>query len=104
MSTDTLRQAAAILREHAKAATIAPWEYEGGPDGDGLVWANRLGDPVSGSTEPDDATYIALMDPDVARMTADWLDHEAKWDDMQGQTVGANHPSMILARKIIGGA
>jgi hypothetical protein len=82
VSATKLRQAATILRQRAKSATFSPWEYEGGPDGDGLVWANRLGDPVSGSTEPDDATYIALMDPSLGLLIADCLDAEARMLDM----------------------
>src|SRR5574337_1427575 len=75
MSAELLRQAATILRERAKAATPGPWEAS---LLDGLVWANRLGDPVSGSTLPEDAAYIATVDPDFGKAVADWLDLAAR--------------------------
>lgn len=73
MSAELLRKAATILRERAEAATVAPWEAFA----DGLVWADRLGDPVSGSTLTEDSDYIATMHPGVGLALADWLDVEA---------------------------
>lgn len=73
MSAELLRRTAKKLREHADAASASPWEAH--PDG--LVWAERIGDPVSGSTEVEDANYIALMQPVVALALADWLDAAA---------------------------
>lgn len=43
----------------AKAASPGPWDH----GGDGLVWQPRLGDPVSGSTEPEDAEHITRWNP-----------------------------------------
>lgn len=73
MSAELLRRAAKVLRERADAASAGPWEAH--PDG--LVWAERIGDPVSGSTEVEDAEYIALMHPPVALALADWLESAA---------------------------
>lgn len=70
MSAELLRRAAKTLREHAEAASAGRWEAH--PDG--LVWAERIGDPVSGSTEVEDANYVALMHPPVALALADLLD------------------------------
>lgn len=73
MTADLLRRAAAKLREHASAASASPWVAEA----DGLVWPPRIGDPVSGSTEVEDAEYIARMHPPVALALAELLDHLA---------------------------
>ena len=70
---ETLRAAAALLREIGAEAMDGPWET----GGDGLVWARRMGDPVSGSTEPEDAAWIALVHPGLAEPLADWLDDVA---------------------------
>jgi Family of unknown function (DUF6221) len=43
----------------AKAASPGPWDHHS----DGLVWPPRIGDPVSGSTEVEDAEHIARWDP-----------------------------------------
>ncbi len=78
MSTDLLRRAAAALREHAGyRASSPPWVAH--PDG--LVWGTHVGDPVSASTEPEDAEYIALVHPPVALALAGLLDSEAEaWE------------------------
>lgn len=65
MSTD-IRDQIAVIRAQiaederiAKAASAGPWHY----GSDGLVWAPRSGDPVSGSTEVEDAEHITRWDP-----------------------------------------
>lgn len=70
---DLLREAAELMRQRAQAATVGPWDWAE----DGLVWANRLGDPVSGSTEVEDAEHIASWHPTVALAVAHWLDIQA---------------------------
>ena len=67
---DDLRAAAKLLRERAEAASKGPWVAHT----DGLVWPPRLGDPVSGSTETEDADYIATVHPCVGLAVAAWLD------------------------------
>lgn len=76
---DLLRRAAALMRERAEKATPGTWQA----NPDGLVWANppRLGDPVSGSTEIEDAQHIASWHPAVALAAADWLEAEARIHD-----------------------
>jgi hypothetical protein len=75
---DLIREAARLMRQRAEAATEGPWTAH--PDG--LVWAERLGDPVSGSTEIEDAEHIASWHPSVVLLVADWLDGVA--DDHRG--------------------
>lgn len=72
-SADLLRRAAQKLREAAEKASKGPWDAAD----DGLVWPDRLGDPVSGSTEIEDAAFIALMHPPVALALAELLDRIA---------------------------
>jgi hypothetical protein len=74
---DVIRQAARLVRQRAEAATKGPWTAH--PDG--LVWPERLGDPVSGSTEPEDAEHIASWHPGVALPVAALLNAIA--DDME---------------------
>lgn len=93
MSADLLRRAAAKLREHAKAASLAPWDSAS----DGLVWPDRTGDPVSGSTEVEDADYIALMHPPVALALADWLDSAAR----DAEEIGPDPFALRAARAVL---
>lgn len=108
---ETIREAAALMRQRAVAATDGPWIAAG----DGLVWAERPGDPVSGSTEPEDAEHIAAWHPAVALAIADWLDdaaareeqhwqrsaHYAYADPCEGDEV---YGALIVARAFLGGA
>jgi hypothetical protein len=70
---DLIREAVRLMRQRAEAATEGPWTAH--PDG--LVWAERLGDPVSGSTEIEDAEHIASWHPSVALLVADALERVA---------------------------
>ena len=66
MSADQLRTAAERLRALAEAATPAYFDAEG----DFCL--------VSHDTWRDDAYFIAAMDPNVARLLADWLSKYAE--------------------------
>ena len=105
MNAETLRNAAEVLRERATAATVAPWEAS---PVDGLVWADRLGDPVSGSTLSEDATYIATVHPGVGLALADWLDYFgdllAKAEELDMVEERPFRDSLAVARLILGGA
>lgn len=84
-AAEQLRQASETLRRLADGATPGPWwpshsepsphrppyayDVEGGDDGYGPMFSGLFGD----------AALIALMDPDLARMLADWLDEAAAW-------------------------
>ena len=65
MTSDVREQIAAIRAQLdedervAKAASPGPWDH----GGNGLVWPSRIGDPVSGSTESEDAQHIARWNP-----------------------------------------
>lgn len=68
---EIIRRAVTLLRARIGGATPGPWTA----GSDGLVWPATIGDPVSGSTQVEDADHIAaLADPIVARTIADWLD------------------------------
>lgn len=74
MSAELLREAAALMRERAEAATPGPWEYKasgwriGGPSRDSRVGLGSL---------PENAQHIASWHPAVAVAVADWLDKMA---------------------------
>lgn len=70
---EEIRKAAALMRERAGKASFGPWWAAS----DGLVWADRPGDPVSGSEQVEDAQHIASWHPTVALAVADWLERVA---------------------------
>lgn len=55
------------IAARAATATPGPWTAHD----DGLVWADRIGDPVSGSVEQADAAFIAAARTDVERLLAE---------------------------------
>lgn len=67
MTTPTTPNDLAAIEQRANAATEGPWVAH--PDG--LVWADRPGDPVSGSTEIEDAEFIAAARTDVPSLAAE---------------------------------
>lgn len=82
MSSDTLRRAAALMRERAEAATPGPWEAQ--QDGSGGWWieapytATIAELDIDYSVPQADAEHIAGMHPAVALAVADWLDTVAR--------------------------
>ena len=54
------------IRARCAAATAGPWTAHD----DGLVWPERMGDPVSGSEQLDDAEFIAAARSDVPDLLA----------------------------------
>ena len=119
VSADTLRRAAALLRERASVTVEGPWvaerfywKFESPAMPDGWWWhiSDGAGD-VALSSERDDAEpdtaknrveYIATMHPGVGLALADWLDDELSNLEGLGVTWGANHPAVVLARLILG--
>lgn len=94
MNNDTLRRAAAAMRERAEAATQGPWRQQpiegpGRPRADvrGLpenTTYDHRGDAVAtaedssfGACLTTDAEHIASWHPAVALAVADWLDEAA---------------------------
>lgn len=85
MSAETLRRAAALMRERAEAATPGPWRV-GSEGSEGSRVNPRTGDKredsrwiasVNGRVQPEDgrnAEHIASWHPVVALAVADWLD------------------------------
>ena len=71
-----LRAASARLREYAAAASVAPWLRSGIGD---FGWTVHLGPEQSVETEDSEqgranADWIALVDPAVGLLLADWLE------------------------------
>lgn len=83
MSAETLRRAAALMRERAEAATSGPWSV--GPyhqltsvlTEDGGLTIASVGAPHHPFVRAD-ADHIASWHPAVARAVADWLDRKAE--------------------------
>lgn len=69
----------------ANAATPGPWEHGGN---DGLVWPERVGDPVSASTEPEDADFIAAARTDVPALVAEVRRLRAEREHMELHPTG----------------
>ncbi|MFC8583484.1 hypothetical protein ACFUGD_02740 [Streptomyces sp. NPDC057217] len=78
---EELRATAQKLLEHADAAEAKrPGPWSAGAAGSVISPRDGGVDYVTGHTIPDGpeiARYIALMDPNVGRALADWLDSEA---------------------------
>lgn len=112
MSAGLLREAAAVLRERAEAATPGPWGI--GIDDDPRTVSsvdpyNWIADTSGNPNEYMDAAYIATMHPDVGLALADWLDDEApavaiSIRDTPGITPDEVNqiPAIVLARAILG--
>lgn len=101
--TETLRAAAARLRQVAGAATPGPWQYViEAPCGTVIEYAYvEAGDDLvadcgaaDDAETTADARYIATMHPGVAVALARWLDAEAVW--------GAKGYALNVARAVLG--
>lgn len=101
MSTiDTLRRAAALLRERAGKATDGPWttqwyEHYVHIYAPNRILSERCPYPYTDAEDEHgwDADYMALMHPPVALALADWLDAEA---DYLGRAYGDRDYSMVM--------
>ena len=115
MSADELRQAAETLRARAEKADPHPWKQDSSVPGDTVIfdrdgeWTTNVASSrtyASGVVchDHDEANgiYIATMHPGVGLALADWLYHEAV-SAKAGVVIGADYPSMRLARLINGG-
>lgn len=99
-AVDLTAERLAELAALAEAATREPaylndaWEYDGGEDGDGIVWAAKqvMGDPVAASHHPQVAAYIAAFDPPTVLTLLD-LARQAAEDRARVRRVG-----MLLAK------
>lgn len=110
MSAETLRAAARLMRERARAATGSPWKsgltgiYGGGDEFYIAKWDDDSGTPVVG-----DRMHIASWHPAVALAVADWLDAEAEAVDFQVSVTPAyrmrdNDEALVVARAYLGEA
>lgn len=109
---ETMRRAANLMRERAKAATEGPWKQDDDFPGD--VIAIRMGDEDEDNSEivvrdrmlnSDDAVYIASWHTDVALAVAEWLEHAASLTDSrvfpQSDPVMEGYP-LTVARTYLG--
>lgn len=113
MSADTLRRAAALMRERAEAATArSPWASSPvvlmGEDGiqEGLATVIAMDEPtddgsVISLTEammPSDAEHIASWHPAVALAVAAWLDNVAEAWRFSTAAPGSAVKALTVAR------
>lgn len=101
-TTDTIRQAAALMRQRAAQATPGPWY----PDGDLGVYA--YGAPDQDGC-PDvfrdhgaslaDIEHMASWGPTVAVAVADWLDSIAERADAAGITGDRDEPHALAVAR-----
>lgn len=114
MSSNTLRRAAALMRERAQAAEgeyASPWRTVGRTQSvvtsqDGFVVVSEGVDETGGTTTAA-AEHIASWHPQVALAVADWLD---KYADLYEASRHRNRPvfgdhehAMAFARIYLGG-
>src|SRR4051794_6287667 len=83
MSAETLRRAAALMRERAEGATPGPWSNRRGPD-ECVVRADD-GAPLARTDTRADRRHIASWHPLVALAVADWLDGVATFAGYLGR-------------------
>ena len=111
MSAEVLREAAALMRERAEAATRGPWLADPDaaysvvmrPDRPGFNWDGYnvcvVLEPEEG-TFRDNSEHIASWHPAVALAVADWLDDEA---DEMGAVCGCTTArALAVARAYLG--
>jgi hypothetical protein len=83
MSAELLREAAALMRERAEAATAGPWEcvlgeISAGNAADYTDVAVAVIGPKGDDRQDDNAEHIASWHPAVALAVADWLEQESR--------------------------
>lgn len=120
MSSEELRQAAALMRERAEAATPGPWEVLW----NAVAYVDTVADPSdpTGQTpmqHPEkiadanqvDRAHIASWHPAVALAVADWLEAEAQAHFHIGDEVRSVYdqpnmggPALAVARAYLGSA
>lgn len=97
---DTIRRAAALMRQRAEAAPPGPWHVEllgakGYPQRISNARATVIGQTYTSPIYPPaGAEHIASWHPIVAHAVADWLDeigkdHPAKWYDNECPSCGS---------------
>jgi hypothetical protein len=111
MTADLLRDAAAVLRRQAQAATPGPWrqvEFESRRYGLEYV-VTTVKRPVEGRSFPrvldaegwsdgKDTTYAATMHPGVGIKLAFWLDYAA---ECEPEELDDAHPAVQIACAIL---
>ena len=114
MTAETLRRAAALMRERAEAAgrdwnadcepgdSLHLWVADHDPrDPSGQTATQRL---VGGADAPW-SEHIASWHPTVALAVADWLDAYAERLEVLGHAIGSNHgQALAVARAYLGEA
>lgn len=117
MSSDLLREAAALMRERAEAENSRGWYKVDFNEGDGYPFRPLWGvsndvyfNPPGDEDEPwlaveihtgeeATATHIASWHPDVALAVADWLDAVASGDT--GNDLDWSHPRDVFAAAVV---
>lgn len=112
MSADLLREAAALMRERASAATQGPWVVQRGyARGVTDIWMPNdargcYAVTAFGTKHRENGQHIVSWHPDVALAVADWLDVAAGYQDVHEQirTERPDDPSVPESVPIIDAA
>lgn len=105
MSADVLRQAAALMRSRAEAATGVAHHWRvarNSKPGAGFVACGGVHIAVTDEAltgGPSNAEHIASWHPAVALAVADWLDREADYADVRGIVAP---PALAVATAYLG--
>ena len=100
MSAETLRRAAALMRERAEGARAGRWFAEGDEVRADWTLVRQVA-TCHGSIDQGNranAAHIASWSPPVALAVADWLDAEAELHEWEYDTTGA----LAVARAYLG--
>jgi hypothetical protein len=105
VSAEVLREAAALMRSRAEAASDGPWTNRRGP-------AEHVIDdwdvPIATVDTRENRRYIASWHPAVALAVADWLKSEASahsgefWTDTRSEACCRMEQALAVARAYLG--
>ena len=105
MTAELLREAAALMRERAEAATAGPWEAEQGASGGWWIeapYTATIADIDIDHSVPADAEHIASWHPAVALEVAGFLDFAAAYADQPEPQSPTVQFACAIARAYLG--
>lgn len=110
MSAETLRRAAALMRERAESASGSPWQHVAIEDEDGaadsyvisLTGFTSIGEDVGEAMAVGDAEHIASWHPAVALAVAGLLEFAAPFGNQPQPYSPTVEHAMTIARAYLG--
>ena len=102
MTAQVLRQAAALMRSRAEAASSGRWSVAH-VDGAGFAVHHGEHDTIALYASRPDAEHIASWHPDVVLEVANWLEAAADHFDPGGEFLPVYAEALAVARAYLGG-